>query len=125
MVVAVPADNAVLQRGRYLVEVLGHCAACHTPRNVLGGPKFDVWLAGGLSPEGKSKIPNITPHPDGIGDWTEEDIAFSFESGFTPEFDSFGSNMVDVQQNMARLPAADRDAIAAYLKIIPPVANSP
>ncbi len=125
MVVEVPATNAVLQRGRYLVEALGHCAACHTPRNILGGPKFDAWLAGGPSPEGKSKIPNITPHHDGIGGWTETDIAYSLESGFTPEFDTFGSTMADVQENMARLPATDREAIAAYLKIIPSVASSP
>ena len=123
MVIDVAADNAVLQRGRYLVEALGHCGACHTPRNILGGPKFSAWLAGGISPEGNAKIPNITPHEDGIGSWTETDIAYSMESGFTPEFDSFGSTMADVQQNMARLPASDRDAIAAYLKIIPPVAS--
>ncbi|MEP1205821.1 MAG: cytochrome c [Rhizobiaceae bacterium] len=123
MQIDVPADNAVLQRGRYLVEALAHCGACHTPRNSLGGPKSNAWLAGGVSPEGNAKIPNITPHEDGIGAWSAADIAYSLESGFTPEFDSFGSTMTDVQQNMARLPAADRDAIAAYLKTIPPVAS--
>ena len=123
MVIDVPQDNAVLQRGRYLVEALAHCGECHTPRNALGGPKFSAWLAGGISPEGNAKIPNITPHADGIGSWDEKDIAYSLESGFTPEFDSFGSTMVDVQLNMARLPASDREAIAAYLKTIPAVAS--
>ena len=123
MVVDVPPDNAVLLRGRYLVEALGHCGACHTPRNVLGGPNLDAWLAGGVSPEGKARIPNITPHKDGIGGWSETDIAYSLESGFTPEFDSFGSTMADVQQNMARLPVSDRDAIATYLKTVHPVAS--
>ena len=123
MVVDVPKDDPVLQRGRYLVEALGHCGACHTPRNSLGGPNFEAWLAGGISPDANAKIPNITPHDDGIGGWSETDIAYSLESGFTPEFDSFGSTMVDVQQNMARLPASDREAIAAYLKVVPAVAS--
>jgi mono/diheme cytochrome c family protein len=123
MVVDVPPGDSELLRGRYLVEALGHCGACHTPRNILGGPKFSAWLAGGVSPEGNAKIPNITPHADGIGSWSKTDISYALESGFTPEFDSFGSTMTDVQQNMARLSASDRDAIAAYLKTVPPVAS--
>ena len=95
----------------------------YTPRNLIGGPKNSTWLAGGPSPEGDATIPNITPHSSGIGDWSAEDIAYSLETGFTPEFDSFGSSMVDVQANMARLTAQDRDAIAAYLKHIPAVAS--
>jgi len=42
-------------------------------------------------------------------------------SGFTPEFDTVGGSMVKVQENMARLSAQDRAAIAAYLKSIPPL----
>ena len=108
-----------VSRGQYLVEGPAHCGECHTPRNQLGGFDYSRWLAGGPAPEGKEKIPNITPHPQGIGDWTNKDITYSLETGFTPEFDSFGSSMVDVQENMARLPAEDRTAIAAYLKIVP------
>ncbi len=121
MVVSVPDDDPVLQRGRYLVEALGHCGECHTPRNPLGGPDNSAWLGGGPSPEGNETIPNISPHEKGIGDWTLQDIAYSLETGFTPEFDSFGSSMADVQLNMARLTTQDRDAIAAYLKQIPAV----
>ncbi|MEP0940742.1 MAG: cytochrome c [Rhizobiaceae bacterium] len=124
MVVDVPADNEVLNRGRYLVEALGHCAACHTPRNILGGPDLGAWMAGGATPDGKGRIPNITPHADGIGGWSETDIIYSLETGFTPEFDSFGSTMADVQLNMAQLPDSDRAAIAAYLKYIPSVAST-
>ena len=51
----------------------------------------------------------------------DEDIAYSLETGFTPEFDSFGSSMADVARNMAKLPASDREAIAKYLKSIPPL----
>lgn len=120
-VIDMPAGNEQLARGQYLVEALGHCGACHTPRNPLGGARTDRWLAGGPSVEGKSTIPNITPHADGIGDWSLEDIAYSLETGFTPEFDSFGSTMADVQLNTARLSSEDRMAIAAYLKQIPAV----
>jgi len=115
-----PSD-AKLQRGRYLVEALGHCGECHTPRNLLGGPVENRSLAGGPAPEGEGKVPNITPHADGIGGWSAEDIAYYLESGFTPDFDSAGGSMVAVQQNMARLPKSDLEAIAAYLKSVPPV----
>lgn len=117
-IVDLPADATdQLRRGRYLVEALGHCGECHTPRNVLGGPEYASWLKGGPSPDGKGKIPDITP--SGIGSWSAKDIAYYLESGFTPEFDSVGGAMVAVQENMAKLPAEDRDAIAAYLKALP------
>ncbi len=116
-----------IERGQYLVEGPGHCGECHTPRNLIGGFDLSRWLAGGIAPEGgkgpkgNEIIPNITPHKTGIGGWTKEDIAYSLESGFTPEYDTFGSSMVDVQENIAELPKKDRDAIAAYLKAIPAV----
>ncbi|EHK73361.1 gluconate 2-dehydrogenase, partial [Sinorhizobium meliloti CCNWSX0020] len=47
------------------------------------------------------------------------DIASYLETGFTPDFDTVGGSMVEVQKNMAELPASDRDAIAAYLKALP------
>ncbi|NKF31754.1 cytochrome c, partial [Pseudomonas sp. BGM005] len=71
------------------------------------------------NPEGKGRIPDITPSSKSIGGWSEPDIANYLETGFTPDFDSVGGSMVDVQQNIARLPAADREAIAAYLKAVP------
>lgn len=120
-----PTENLELspetEQGRYLVEALGHCGECHTPRNLIGGMAANRWLAGGPSPEGKGKIPNITPHKSGIGSWTENDIVYSLETGLTPEFDSFGGSMVSVQENMAKLAPEDRAAIAAYLKAIPAV----
>ncbi len=105
-------------RGRYLVEGPGHCGECHTPRDWLGGPDLDRWLAGGPAPEGNGTVPNITPSSEGIGSWSEGDIAYFLESGFTPDFDSVGGAMVAVQKNMAHLPAEDREAIAAYLKVV-------
>ncbi len=118
-----PSASEQVNRGAYLVRALAHCGECHTPRNFLGGPETDWYLAGGPSPEGKGSIPNITPSKDGIGDWSEADISSSMETGFTPDYDSFGGSMVAVQENMAKLSKEDRDAIAAYLKSVPPRAS--
>ena len=111
--------NAQVVRGQYLVEGPGHCGECHTPRDALGGFMKGQWLAGGPNPEGEGRIPDIRPESQTIGSWSEADIANYLETGFTPEFDSAGGSMVKVQQNMARLPAEDRQAIAAYLKALP------
>jgi mono/diheme cytochrome c family protein len=108
-----------VKRGQYLVEGPGHCGECHTPRDILGGMKTSLWLAGGPNPEGKGTIPDITPGSKDIGSWSEADIANYLETGFTPDFDSVGGSMVAVQQNLAHLSKEDRAAIAAYLKAIP------
>lgn len=124
LVVALPegAPDAVLN-GRYLVEGPGHCGECHTPRNFAGAIDKSRWLAGAPAAEGAGVVPNITPGEGGISDWSMEDIAYYLESGFTPDFDSVGGAMVDVQANMALLTAADREAIAAYLKAVQPQPN--
>jgi mono/diheme cytochrome c family protein len=107
------------QRGRYLAEVLGHCGECHTPRDALtGAPDTGRWLAGGPDASGKGKVPNITP---AALDWTAAEIAEYLNSGFTPDYDSAGGHMALVVSNFARLPASDRDAVAAYLKRVAPV----
>jgi len=109
--------------GRYLVEGPGHCGECHTPRNAIGGPRYDQWLAGAVAAEGRGNVPNITGGEGGIGDWSASEIVELLATGFTPDFDSVGGSMADVQQNMARLSDADREAIAAYLKAAPPHPN--
>lgn len=123
-VVAFPGGTpeAVL-RGRYLVEGPGHCGECHTPRDVTGGTDKSRWLAGAVAAEGEGVVPNITSGEGGLGDWSESDIAYFLETGFTPDFDSVGGAMVAVQKNIAQLPAEDREAIAAYLKAVPPHPN--
>ncbi|TPI56767.1 MULTISPECIES: cytochrome c [unclassified Mesorhizobium] len=109
--------------GRYLVEGPGHCGECHTPRDLAGGTKKSEWLAGATAAEGSGIVPNITSGEGGIGDWSQADIANYLETGFTPDFDSVGGAMVDVQRNMAELAPEDRAAIAAYLKAVPPHPN--
>jgi mono/diheme cytochrome c family protein len=116
--VALDGADPQVARGQYLVEGPGHCGECHTPRNAAGALDPGHWLAGAPSPEGRGRIPNITPGGD-IGGWSAGDIAYYLESGFTPDFDTVGGLMVDVQENLAMLAAEDRTAIAAYLKAIP------
>ncbi len=104
------------KRGRYLVEALGHCAECHTPRNQFGGLKRELWLSGAPNPNGQGRIPGLTPAQL---DWSEADIAEYLKSGFTPDYDSAGGEMAEVIENTSRLSDEDRLAIAAYLKIVP------
>ncbi|WP_417248933.1 c-type cytochrome [Celeribacter sp.] len=108
------------QHGQYLVEGLSHCGECHTPRNALGGMKRSEWLAGAPNPAGKGTIPNITPAEL---DWSEADIAYYLETGFTPDYDSVGGHMAHVVDNYGKLAPEDRAAVAAYLKRVPPVAR--
>ncbi|MEO1988744.1 MAG: cytochrome c [Martelella sp.] len=108
-----------IMRGQYLVEGPGHCGECHTPRNALGGLEYDKWLAGGPNPDGEGTIPDITPGSKSIGNWTAAEIADYLETGFTPDFDTAGGSMVDVQENLSHLPRSDLEAIAAYLKAVP------
>lgn len=115
-----PARSAMLNRGAYLVEGPGHCAECHSPRDVLGGIVPAGRFAGGLDAEGKGWVPNITPHADGLATWSAKDIAYLLESGFTPDNDSVGSTMADVATNTGKLSGDERAAMAAYLKSLPP-----
>ena len=110
------APTGQLDRGRYLVEALGHCGECHTPRDLTGGMNRAAWLTGAPNPSGDGRIPGIAPAEL---DWSAEDIAYYLESGFTPDYDSAGGEMASVVNNMSQLPAEDRAAIAAYLKALP------
>ncbi|MEZ5810842.1 MAG: cytochrome c [Rhizobiaceae bacterium] len=112
-----------VRKGRYLVEGPGHCGECHSPRDFGGAIVKSKWLSGAVAAEGKGVVPNITAGEGGIGAWSAGDIAYYLETGFTPEFDSVGGAMSEVQRNMAELPAEDRAAIAAYLKAVPPLPN--
>jgi mono/diheme cytochrome c family protein len=110
-------------RGAYLVNGLGHCAECHSPRNFLGGIIAAQRFAGGPNPEGEGWVPNITQK--GIGEWSDKDIAYFLKSGQTPDGDSAGGSMVRVIRNTSQLPETDQAAIADYVKSLPPVEGPP
>jgi mono/diheme cytochrome c family protein len=111
------AHDDTWNRGRYLSEALGHCAECHSTRDMFGGIKAKTRYAGGQDPEGTGFFPNITP--ERIGDWSEQQIAELLKTGTTPNHGRVGSSMADVVTNLAMLPQGDRDAIATYVKSLP------
>jgi mono/diheme cytochrome c family protein len=113
-------EDSQVAAGRRLVEGAGHCGECHTPRDRFGGMDTSRWLGGAPNLDGAGSIPNITPAGKNVSGWSTSDIAYYFESGFTPDFDTVGGPMVAVQENLAKLTPDDRAAIAAYLKSIPP-----
>jgi mono/diheme cytochrome c family protein len=115
-----PGKPESLNRGAYLVEGAAHCAECHSARNTLGMIADERRYAGGPNPEGKGWVPNITPDKTGLADWSKGDISEVLSSGLTPEGDSVGSNMTEVVRNTSQLAPADRDAIAEYIKSLPP-----
>lgn len=122
-VLALAGASDQIRRGQYLVEAAGHCGECHTARNPLGGMRTDAWLAGAPNPVGRGTIPNITPHEEGLR-WSESEIADTLKSGFTPDFDTLGGPMAAVQADLAHLPIEDLQAIAAYLKAVPPLPDA-
>jgi len=119
-----PSRSAEWNRGKYLVQALGHCAECHTPRNMFGALDQDMLLAGSdAAPEGEGSVPNITPDKDtGIGKWSAVDITYLLETGLAPDGDSVGGAMGEVvDASTSKLTQPDRAAIAAYLLALRPI----
>jgi mono/diheme cytochrome c family protein len=114
--------DAIFNRGAYLVEGPGHCAECHSRRNMLGGIAAGGRMAGGPNAEGKGFVPNITQHPrDGLGPWSIRDLELLLENGGTPSGGFVADEMEEVVLNTSRLSAQDRNAMAVYLKQIAPL----
>ena len=117
-----PQKSERWNRGAYLVRHLGHCGECHTPRHALGALRRERELAGNPDAPEDESVPNITPHEDGIGDWSRGDIEYFLEIGMLPDGDFTGSSMADVvEDNTSHLTRDDRLAIATYLKSLPPL----
>ena len=118
-----PAKSEVVNRGRYLVDALGHCGECHTPRNFLGGPKKDRYLAGGKLPDGGS-VPNLTPTR--LKKWGDKDLKDFLESGQTADGDVVAEAMGEVIRNTtSQLTAQDLEALIAYLRTVPALPDEP
>jgi len=121
--VADGAKSPQWNRGAYLVNGFGHCAECHSPRNLLGGIIAAQRFAGGPNPEGEGWVPNITQK--GIGEWSAKDIANLLKTGELPEGDSVGGAMRRVIKNTSQLSDEDIAAMADYVKSLPPVDGPP
>ncbi len=114
-----PGKPAEWNRGAYLVNGPGHCAECHSPRNMLGGIIAGQRFAGGPDPEGEGWVPNITQH--GLSSWSLEYITKLLETGENRDSDTVGGNMGKVVGNTSQLSAEDRAAMAIYVKSLPAV----
>jgi mono/diheme cytochrome c family protein len=113
-----PKRSAEWNRGAYLVNAPGHCAECHSPRNLLGAVVVRRRFDGGPSPTDQGGVPSI--RQDKLGAWTVEDFVATLTTGDTPDSDRVGGPMVDVVRNTAQLSDADRHAMAVYIKSLPP-----
>ena len=111
-------------RGAYLVEGPGHCAACHTPKTILGGPQkghdfqggaFGPWFAPDLTPNGRT----------GLGGWTRDETVAFLKTGRNPHASASGEMGLVVQDSTSMLADDDLQAIAAYLadRVASPVAS--
>jgi mono/diheme cytochrome c family protein len=121
--VADAARSAQWNRGAYLVNSLGHCVECHSPRNFLGGIVAAQRFAGGPDPEGEGWVPNITQK--GLAEWSAKDIEYFLETGQMPDGDSAGGSMARVIKNTSQLSPEDRAGIADYIKSLAPVDGPP
>jgi mono/diheme cytochrome c family protein len=120
----VPGKDAAWNRGNYLANAVAHCGECHTPRNSLGGLEQSRAYSGNPQGPDNLKVPNITPDPEtGIGKWSIAEITDLLKTGQTPSFDFVGSAMGEVVKGTSKLTDADREAIAAYLKSLPPIST--
>jgi len=113
----IPGATPVVNRGAYLVQAVGHCGECHTPRNFLGGSKKDRQLAGGKGPDGKY-VPNLTPTR--LDKLSDPDLKEFLTSGTFPDGDLPAEAMAEVVRNStSQLTPHDLDAVVAYLRSLP------
>jgi mono/diheme cytochrome c family protein len=120
--IADAAKNAVLNRGAYLVQALGHCGECHTPRNFLGAPKQSRFLAGAKL--GDTAVPNITPTR--LAKVSDAELKEVLTTGMTSDGDVLAESMSEVVRNTtSQLTAPDLDAMIAYLRSLPALPDEP
>ncbi len=113
-----PARDARWNRGAYLVEAVGHCGACHTPRNALGAERDTRALAGGeaenwYAPALQASSPAPLP-------WREDELTTYLQTGFQAQHGAAGGPMTAVVEELAGVPEADVRAIAAYVASLMP-----
>lgn len=121
--------DPVISRGAYLVEGLGHCGACHTPRaltmqeKALSASDGSDFLAGSAPLEGWIAKSLRGDHKDGLGSWSEEQLVQFLKTGRSDRSAVFGGMSDVVVHSMQYMSEADLTAIARYLKSLP--ANDP
>lgn len=109
----VASQSPEWNRGAYLVNGLGHCGACHTPRNQFGAEKASAHLAGGEA-EGWSALALDATSPAPIP-WTHDSLFAYLRQGWHPDHGVANGPMGEVTGNLGRLPDTDISAIATYV----------
>ncbi|WP_342362847.1 c-type cytochrome [Terrarubrum flagellatum] len=106
-------------RGRYLVDALGHCGACHTPKTIMGAEKANNYLEGSVIQGWFA--PNITADArKGIGAWSDDDIVAYLKTGTNGRTIASGPMAEAVANSTSHMSDPDLKAIAAYLKSLKP-----
>jgi mono/diheme cytochrome c family protein len=119
-----PAKSAEWNRGAYLVEGLGHCGACHTPKTTLGGDD-NAHALQGYALQGWF-APNITNDNErGLGGWSIGDIVSYLKTGHNPATASTGIMAEEISLSSSQMADADLTAIATFLKSLPGQTGSP
>ncbi|WP_285428416.1 cytochrome c [Pseudomonas sp. lyk4-R2A-8] len=119
--------DPVISRGAYLVEGLGHCGACHTPRaltmqeKALSAQDGSAFLSGSAPLEGWIAKSLRGDHKDGLGSWSEEQLVQFLKTGRSDRSAVFGGMSDVVVHSMQYLSQDDLTAIARYLKSLPAV----
>ena len=111
---AIAAQSAEWNRGAYLVDGLGHCGACHTPRDALGAEKGGAGYLAGALVDGW-EAPALTSLSAAPLPWTEAELYRYLRFGHSAQHGSASGPMAPVVQQLAQLPEADVRAMAIYL----------
>ncbi|NNG61457.1 cytochrome c, partial [Pseudomonas fragi] len=123
----VTGQDPVVSRGAYLVEGLGHCGACHTPRaltmqeKALSAGDSSAFLSGSAPLEGWIAKNLRGDHKDGLGSWNEEQLVQFLKTGRSDRSAVFGGMSDVIVHSMQYMSEADLTAIARYLKSLPAV----
>lgn len=113
-------QSAEWNRGAYLVRGLGHCVACHSPRNALGASRLSQDLQGGVIPVQNWYAPALTSSTEaGIAHWPQEDVVALLQAGLSPQASVMGPMAEVVFNSTQHLSTADVQAMAVYLQSLP------
>ena len=115
-----PLQTAEYNRGAYLVNGLGHCTACHTPRNALGATTDAKAFTGGLIPVQNWYAPALNAaHEAGVKEWKTDDVVALLKTGVAPQGSVLGPMAEVVFRSTQHLTPTDARAIAVYLQALP------
>lgn len=118
--VADPAQDASWNRGQYLVQGLGHCAACHSGRNALGATGLNAEFAGGLMPDGAWYAPSLaTPKEAGLQGWPTDEAVRLLKDGVSAHASVAGPMAEVVHSSTQHLSREDIQGMARFLAAIP------